>query len=291
MKKILIAGAMLAAMGIAQAQVTVYGKVRMYEESTTVGTASAVTSLTNDSSRLGFKGTEALGNGLSANFLIETTIATDAPSATTLGDRVATFGLSNSLGSVAAGRDKHAVAKTLDKYDAMGNVFGSSTAVIHAAQGTRIQNAVFVSATPIKGLTVNYQNANSEVAGTTNTQGASIEYATGPVSATFARYDNGATSASNITGVRYTYAKTTLFGMYSDDTVAGVSSTGKSVGVAQALGAVTALASYGEKEGTKAYNLGATYNLSKNTKLHARYVKEVSAVDTQKIGVGMEVNF
>jgi len=282
---------MLAAMGIAQAQVTVYGKVRMYEESTTVGTASAVTSLTNDSSRLGFKGTEALGNGLSANFLIETTVAVDAPSATTLGDRAATFGLSNSLGSIAAGRDKHAVAKTLDNYDAMGNVFGSSTAVIHAAQGTRIQNAVFVSATPVNGLTVNYQNANSEVAGTTNSQGASVEYVTGPVSATIARFDNGTTSASNIYGAKFKYSNTTLFSMYSDDTIAGVNSTGKSIGINQAMGAVTALASYGEKEGTKAYNLGATYALSKNTKLHARYVKEVAAVDTQKIGVGMELNF
>lgn len=282
---------MLAAMGIAQAQVTVYGKVRMYEESTTIGSASAVTSLTNDSSRLGFKGTEALGNGLSANFVIETSVATDAPAATTLGDRTAIVGLSNKFGSIAGGRDKHSVARTLDNFDAMGNTFGSSAAVIHAAQGSRLQNALFVSATPIAGLTVNYQNANSEVAGTTNAQAGSIDYTVGPVSATFARYDNGTTSVSNIAGARYTYAKTTLFGMYSEDKVAGVESTGKSVGIAQSMGVITALASYGEKQGTKAYNLGATYGLSKNTMLHARYVKEVAAVDTQKIGVGVEMNF
>ena len=55
MKKILIASVMLAAMGLAQAQVAVYGKARVYEESTKVGTAEAVTSLTNDSSRFGIK--------------------------------------------------------------------------------------------------------------------------------------------------------------------------------------------------------------------------------------------
>ena len=294
MKKIAISAMLIGLMGFAQAQVTVYGKMRVYEESTTVGSAASVTSLTNDSSRLGFKGTEALGNGLTANFVLETGIAGDAPAATTLGDRTAIVGLSSKIGAVSLGRDKHVIARTLDNFDAMGNVFGSSTTVIHAAQGSRMQNAMFLTATPINGLTVSYQNANSEVAGTTNAQAGSVTYTAGSASVTVARYDNGTTSASNIYGAKYTLAttKTTLFGMYSNDTVAGVETTGKSIGINQAMGgATTLLASYGEKVGTKAYNVGATYNLSKNTMLHARYVKEVATVDTQKIGVGMEMNF
>ena len=62
MKKIAIAAMIAAASVVASAQVTVYGKLRVYEESTKVGSADAVTALTNDSSRLGFKGTEALGS-------------------------------------------------------------------------------------------------------------------------------------------------------------------------------------------------------------------------------------
>ena len=293
MKKIALATILAAASIAASAQVTVYGKMRVYEESVTVGSASAVTSLTNDSSRLGFKGTEALGSGLSANFTIETTVGADAPAATTLGDRTIVVGLSNKFGSIAGGRDKHAIARTLDNYDAMGNVYGSSVTTIHAAQGSRLQNALFLTATPVTGLTVNYQNSNSEVAGVTNAQAGSIEYVRGPIAATVARYDSGTNSATNIFGARFKVEQTgtTLFGLYSDDTVSGASSIGKTVGVSHPLnGALTALASYGEKNSVKAYDLGATYALSKRTFVNARYVKE-DATATTKYALGLEHNF
>jgi predicted porin len=228
---------------------------------------------------------------MTASVVIETGYGADAPAASTLGDRTAIVGLSNKLGSLAMGRDKHVIARTLDNFDAMGNAFGSSTAVIHAAQGSRLQNAMFLTVKPVTGLSVNYQNANSEVVGTTNAQAVSAEYTLGSVAATLARYDNGTTSVSNIAGAKYKFANTTVFGMYSEDKVSGVSTTGKSVGVNQAMGAVTLLAGYGENDTVRAYNVGATYNLSKTTMLHARYVKEDSTTNTQKFGAGMEMNF
>jgi len=294
MKKIALATILAAASLAASAQVTVYGKLRAYEESVTVGSASAVTALTNDSSRLGFKGTEALSSGLSANFTIETGIGADAPAATTLGDRTMQVGLSNKLGSVGVGRDKHTIARTLDNYDAMGNVYGSSTAVIHAAQGSRLSNALFVSATPMAGLTVNYINSNSEAAGVNNAQAASIEFTRGPISATVASFDNGTTSTSTIYGAKVKVEKTgtTVFATYSDDKVAGVTSSGKSIGVNHPVtGSLMALASYGTNDTTKAFDLGATYSLSKRTMVHARYIKEDAAVTTTKYALGMEHNF
>jgi predicted porin len=150
---------------------------------------------------------------------------------------------------------------------------------------------MFLTVKPVAGLSVNYQNANSEVSGTTNAQAVSAEYTLGSVAATLARYDNGTTSVSNIAGAKYKFANTTVFGMYSEDKVSGVSTTGKSVGVNQAMGAVTLLAGYGENDTVRAYNVGATYNLSKTTMLHARYVKEDSTTNTQKFGAGMEMNF
>lgn len=294
MKKIALATILAAASLAASAQVTVYGKLRAYEESVTVGSASAVTALANDSSRLGFKGTEALSSGLSANFTIETGIGADAPAATTLGDRTMQVGLSNKLGSVGVGRDKHTIARTLDNYDAMGNVYGSSTAVIHAAQGSRLSNALFVSATPMAGLTVNYINSNSEAAGVNNAQAASIEFTRGPISATVASFDNGTTSTSTIYGAKVKVEKTgtTVFATYSDDKVAGVTSSGKSIGVNHPVtGSLMALASYGTNDTTKAFDLGATYSLSKRTMVHARYIKEDAAVTTTKYALGMEHNF
>ena len=294
MKKIALATILAAASLAASAQVAVYGKMRVYEESVTVGTAPAVTALANDSSRLGFKGTEALGGGLSANFTIETGIGADAPAASTLGDRTMIVGLSNSLGSVNVGRDKHTIARTLDNYDAMGNVYGSSTATIHAAQGSRFSNALFVSATPMAGLTVNYINSNSEVAGVNNPQAASIEFTRGPISATVANFDNGTTSTSTIYGAKVKVEKTgtTVFATYSDDKVAGVTSSGKSIGVNHPVtGSLMALASYGTNDTTKAFDLGATYSLSKRTMVHARYIKEDAAATTTKYALGMEHNF
>lgn len=294
MKKIALATILAAVSIAASAQVTVYGKMRVYEESSKVGSADAVTALTNDSSRLGFKGTEALSNGLSANFTIETGIGADAPAATTLGDRTMTVGLSNAMGSVSVGRDKHAIARTLDNYDAMGNVYGSSVTTIHTAQGSRLSNALFASGTLMPGLSVNYQNSNSETAGVTNAQAGSIEFTRGPISATVAYFDNGTTSTTTIAGAKFNIAKTgtTVFGLYSDDKVAGVTSTGKTIGVNHPVtGSLMALASYGEKEGAKAYDLGATYSLSKRTMIHARYVKEDTASTTTKYALGMEHNF
>ena len=294
MKKIALATILAAVSIAASAQVTVYGKMRVYEESVTVGTASAVTALTNDSSRLGFKGTEALGGGLTANFTIETGVGADAPAATTLGDRTMIVGLSSNKWSVGVGRDKHTIARTLDNYDAMGNAYGSSTAVIHAAQGSRFSNAIFASATPMPGLTVNYINSNSETAGVNNAQAASIEFTRGPISATIANFDNGTTSTSTIYGAKVNVDKTgtTVFATYSDDKVAGVTSTGKSVGVNQPLtGSLVALASYGTNDTTKAFDLGASYSLSKRTTVHARYVKEDAAATTTKYALGLEHNF
>lgn len=295
MKKIAISALLIGLMGLAQADVTVYGMGRVYEESTTVGTAASVTSLTNDKSRLGFKAGDDLGSGVKAFANIEVSVGLDSPTASTVGDRVALIGLSNQYGSVGLGRDKTALTKSIDAFDALGgNFFGSSAATIHSYQGTRLSNTVFLSALIVEGLSGRYEMANSEVAGTPNTYTASLAYTTGPLSATYARYDNGLTSLSNVYGAKYTLAKTgtTVFGLYTDNTVSGVASTGKSVGVNQAMAPkLTALASYGEVGSTKAYNLGANYELGKNTKVLARYLKETSTTDTTSYGVGLEYSF
>ena len=79
MKKSLIALAVLAASGVASAQstVTLYGLVDIYAGSTKVeqGGASARNSVINggglNTSRFGLKGSEDLGGGLKANFVLE----------------------------------------------------------------------------------------------------------------------------------------------------------------------------------------------------------------------------
>jgi predicted porin len=276
-------------------QVSVYGKVRVYEESYTLGTASALTRLTNDTSRLGFKATGDVGSGITATAVLETGVAVDAPSATTLGDRTARFDLSNSLGTVGMGRDKHSVTRALDNFDSFGNAYGTIVGTVHNAQGSRVQNALFVSTAPVMGFTANWQLANSETAGTANTTAGSIDYTQGPFSATFARYDDGISSSSNVFGAKYTLASTgtTVFGLYSSDVASNVSSVGKSIGVSQAItGQLSVLANYGETDGGKTgRGVGVAYAMNKALTFNARYSFIDTTTDVTQYGVGVEYNF
>jgi hypothetical protein len=299
MKKYALLMALALAAGFAQAQTTpqvsVYGKVREYQESYTLGTASALTRLTNDSSRLGFKATADVGSGITAGAVIETGVAMDAPGATTLGDRTSIFSLSNSLGSLGVGRDQHSVIRVLNNFDVMENTYGTFATTIHSAQGSRLQNAVFLSTATVAGFKGNYVMANSETAGVTNVKTASIEYAAGPVAATLARYDSSTNNASTILGAKYTVDKTgtTVFGMYSDDTVSGVSTTGKSVGVRQTINSQFAvLGGYGETNaGATAKAVGVAYTMSKALTVHGRWSSTDAATDVTQYGVGVEYNF
>ena len=299
MKKYALLLALALASGFAMAetapQVSVYGKIREYQESYTLGSANALTRLTNDSSRLGFQATADVGNGITAGAVIETGVGADAPGATTLGDRISVFSLSNSMGSLGVGRDKHSVTRVLDNFDVLENAYGTTVSAIHSAQGSRLQNAVFLSTASVAGFKGNYVMANSETAGTSNVQTASIDYAVGPLSATVARYDDNATSLSTIVGAKYTVAATgtTVFGLYSDDKVSGVASIGKSIGVRQPITPqVALLGNYGETNtGVTARAVGVAYAMSKALTVHGRWSFIDTATDVTQYGVGVEYNF
>ena len=295
MKKLAIFASLIGFMGLAQADATIYGKVREYQESYTLGSASALTRLTDDSSRLGIKAGQDVGSGMTVSGVIETGVAMDAPSATTLGDRTAIVSLTNNLGTLSAGRDKHAVTRALDNFDVMENTYGTIVGTIHSAQGSRVQNAVFVTTAPIMGFTGSYQMANSETAGTSNTQAGSISYTLGSLSASAARYTDSVSSVSNTVGVKYNLAKTgtTLYGLYSDDTVSSVSTSGKSIGVRQDITPqVALLANYGEKtDGSTGKAVGVAYAMNKALSFHARYSFIDTTTDVTQYGVGVEFNF
>lgn len=113
--KQLVAVAAMALSGAAMAQssVTVYGRLDTSIGSAKVGNITAgvgpasVTQMYSNNittSRVGFRGTEDLGGGLSALFIIETGLTPDAPGATTLGNRAAVAGLSGGFGTIKLGR-------------------------------------------------------------------------------------------------------------------------------------------------------------------------------------------
>lgn len=112
MKKTLIALAVLAASGAAMAQssVTIYGIVDAVIHKDKNADA-ALTDGGVDSSRIGFKGTEDLGGGLKANFVLEQGLNIDTGAAANAGQafsRETSVGFSGSFGAVKLGRFKSA---------------------------------------------------------------------------------------------------------------------------------------------------------------------------------------
>ena len=141
MKKSLIAIAALAAAGAAAAQssVTMYGQVNTgYEHSKTditiggVKTTTKTTGFQNDrvkTSRLGFKGEEALGNGLSATFALEMGFdSADGKFADSAFNRKATVGLKGAFGEVRVGKDSGTMNsfdgsfKAIDRTDSLAKI-------------------------------------------------------------------------------------------------------------------------------------------------------------------------
>ncbi|NMG44919.1 porin [Aromatoleum toluvorans] len=104
-KTLAIALAAIGVAGAAQAQsnVTIYGRVNTSLEQTKIEGQESVTKLVNNSSRIGFRGNEDLGNGLSALFQVESRFESDSGGGN-LASRDTFVGLkSNSLGTVKLG--------------------------------------------------------------------------------------------------------------------------------------------------------------------------------------------
>lgn len=295
MKKFVLVLAMVLATGAAQAQVSVYGKVRQYVDNDKVGTAAGVTALTNDTSRIGIKATEKLSNGLTATAVIETGLGADAPGATTLGDRESTVGLAGQSFAVRAGRAKHAYDEFIYNISPIDD-YAAFTNTIHGRPTSRIQNAVF-GAVNVGPAAVRYDRGLSEVANGTDVQSGSISAKIGPVAVTAAHH-TGSGSDYTAAGASFKAGIATVYGLWSEKKTAGaVVNTGKSVGVAVPVAgtAVTMRGSYGiNTADTKGYNVAATYAFSKTTQAHAVYRKEnavLSSADRQQFGIGLEYNF
>jgi predicted porin len=221
MKKTLVLASLLAAFGAASAQssVTVYGWVDASLNSTSNGVGAAkLTQLGLDSgnyngSRIGFRGTEALGNGLNAVFTIETGFNVDTGSTTAaaacnnanqtgtatapcavgtnltqyIGNRQTFVGLSSAtMGSLTFGRH----------YTAYDSARGGMSAQGHTAYDASTGNGSWA-----KGRDYTFRVNNSIRFDTANYSGFSATATYG-----LGEDKTATTSASNITALRAGYA-------------------------------------------------------------------------------------
>lgn len=197
MKKSLLALALMGAFSgaaLAQSSVTIYGiadaGLQSFDNGAAAGSALKLQSGQINGSRLGFKGTEDLGSGLKANFVLEMGLNLDDGSSgqgRTFG-RIATVGLSGDFGSVELGRDKTPTNKFVDSFDPFasgfinsGNGLGSNNGLFFvggtanvagaanaANSAGRAGNAVFYYSPNVAGFSGVASYAFGEVAGDTN---------------------------------------------------------------------------------------------------------------------------
>lgn len=317
-KTLLALAALGAACGIASAQpsssVTLFGVVDLnlrYVDSDGV-TQYQMAQDGLASSRLGFRGNEDLGGGLSAGFWIEGSI--NPNTGTALGQtwqRRSTASLSGPWGEVRLGRDYTATFWNLGIFDPFGTVgvgnagnlvlvpgtFGANVPT-GGAYGTLVRDnnmvGYFLPSGIAGGLYGQFQVAAGQNTYGQKYFGGRMGYAKGPFNGAIAYGRTQVTSELDgtqlNTGASWNFGVVTLSGYWGTLDIGNLSQQNWFVGATAPIGLWTVKASYGQVsrsgaegavdiEGQKAnqFAIGTTYDLSKRSALYANY----STLDNQ----------
>jgi predicted porin len=196
MKKSLCVMAVLAAAtnsAFAQSNVTVYGLFDMgivRESGGSTGPVTKVTSGMSNGTRLGFKGTEDLGNGMNALFVLEAGVNGDTGTSGQGGilfGRQAFAGLGGSFGTVTLGRQyapEYNVTVFVDPFES--GLEGDSKNIMQAVPdgGSRINNSIKYATPVVGGFSGEFLYGAGEVAGNVKTGrqfGGAVASAAGPL--------------------------------------------------------------------------------------------------------------
>lgn len=315
MKKSLLALAIFGAFAgtaSAQSSVTIYGIVDTGIAHIDNGgdSSNEMRSGNNNSSRIGFKGAEDLGNGLKATFVLENGINTDdgeAADSHSAFSRISYVGLEGGFGKVRLGKQNTPIKEALSKIDPFGT--GGMVNAITYLGGSR--NGIGAiperQANQIIYITPNFSGFSGEVAyqfgeaagdnSANRAWGAQLGYANGPLNVQFGYHDANNTDTSvdpfidesdlkiALIGATYDFGGFKLHGAYSqkklDSNTGGENLKIKSglIGVTVPFGASAIRAEYiNNNDDRNDYDnnvlaLSYTYSLSKRTTLYATYAR------------------
>jgi general bacterial porin, GBP family len=274
MKKTLLAAALLAGFAgaaSAQSSVTLYGIVDIGILSQTLKTGdndangnrtsnqTGMASGQQSGSRWGLKGVEDLGNGLSANFVYESSVSANSGSSTGF-TRQSTLGFSNkSWGSVDLGRRTTPGTVAFAGIDPFGNGFG--TAAIDSSMGmafARYSNMIMYSSPNINGFSGNIGYSFDAGASSIGQVPSAAKY-----TSTFDRYGSTTKTRAFGLGLRYGNGPLLLAGTFD----AVMPPSWKTGNTAAQQNAAT----------VKQWNLGATYDF-KVVKAHLAYGQNIDGI-------------
>lgn len=295
MKKTLIALAAVAASGaaFAQSSVTLFGIVDLNIRNVRQG-GDNLTSLSQDgiaSSRLGFRGVEDLGGGMSAGFWLEAGLNPDTGTPAGLQfQRRSTVSLMGGFGEVRLGRDYTPTFWNHTVYDPFGTVGVGSSINTFTALGSgattlvRANNTIAYFTPNLGGFGAQIQYAFKETTAANDPNeyaGIRLTYAAGPLSVALATASEGSTiptesfKRTNI-GASYDLGFIKPMAQYTQGKFGAAKVNHYLLGVVAPLGAGNLKASYVRSDYNAAAGdfdanqiaVGYDYNLSKRTALY-----------------------
>jgi predicted porin len=283
-----------AGSALAQSSVTVYGRLNVSAERMKANRTSAFL-LNNNASRIGFKGTEDLGGGMYASFLMESGFAPDTgAAAATFWGRESWVALGGAFGKVRLGNmgPTNFYFTTADYISMHNHDTGTSEDKLYLFPGVPLNNAIAYTSPNIGGLVIDAQLGLSETTQRGRTAVLTANYDAGPLHLGAGYLQQGA----GVTGARWNeYGLRALYelgdftvGAYwiRDDNVFRIRNAKRDAvraSVMYAMGPGELHLNYGKAFDVKnnginnddatQLTVGYNYNLSKRTKVYSYYTR------------------
>jgi predicted porin len=297
----------------ADSNVTIYGLIDSAVVSESGGPKGSTTKLesgVSNGSRIGFRGTEDLGGGLSTVFVLESGVLIDTGAADQNGllfGRQAYVGLhERGIGTVTFGRQYTPIYKTLITIDPYQNNYGGAAGQLMSGEkaGTRQNNTVMFTSDDVGGVTAQLAYGFGEVPGNAAASrqfGGSLMYEAGGLT-----LRAGYNSTDNATATDRARNSLVLAKYNFGPVIAGVGyGINKGTGTTDSRDTIAALTfpfgrhtlmttyirkddrSVANKFDAHEYTATYTYNLSKRTLVYVAYAKLSNTnFTTTKFGTG-----
>jgi len=298
MKKTLVAVAALAVSSMAMAEATIFGIVdQAYNitSKTVSGTKTKTTSIDGayTGSEIGFKGSEDLGNGLTANFQIQfapkvdgnwdVVNGNDTKSSTGgLAAYQSFIGVSGGFGAVKVGKFYTPSFNHNASFDSVGYPsFGYNAGIVNGSATLAGNSIQYDLPTFVPGLGVSYLIGKGETAGSSNGDMSNLRlsYTTGPVAVGYTQATikgaSGTSTKDNSFGGSYDLGMAKLYYYQTSSKLSTAAKTNKgtALGISVPLGALTLayqnssakVGATGTQDESTGNMIQAKYDLSKRT--------------------------